>query len=92
MDHISLLAPPLEKLSNTTRTSGSNRAAFLLLVTSVSFPAFPYYLTVKYQQKTFTLPVSNQRLTQDLYDLRVGKITQQEYDRRMNKRKEQNKC
>jgi hypothetical protein len=37
---------------------------------------------VKYQQTTFTLPVSNQRLTQDLYDLRVGKITQQEYESR----------
>jgi hypothetical protein len=36
--------------------------------------------------------VSDQRLTQDLYDLRVGKITQQEYDRRMKKRKAKNKC
>jgi hypothetical protein len=36
---------------------------------------------VKYRNKTFMLPVSNQKITQLEYDLRVGKITQQEYNR-----------
>jgi hypothetical protein len=37
---------------------------------------------VKYEQKKFTLPVSDKKLTDLEYDLRVGKITQKEYDLR----------
>jgi hypothetical protein len=36
---------------------------------------------VKYRDKTFTLPVSNHKITQLEYDLRVGNITQREFDR-----------
>jgi hypothetical protein len=44
---------------------------------------------VKYQQKTFSIPVGNPKLPDLDYDLRVGKITQKEYER-LKKKQEQN--
>ncbi len=41
---------------------------------------------MKYQETTFTIPVSHQQLSEDEYDLRVGKITQQEYNRRVEEK------
>jgi hypothetical protein len=36
---------------------------------------------MRYQQKTFTIPVGLSKLTDLEYDFRVGKITQKEYKR-----------
>ena len=38
-----------------------------------------------YQQQSWTLPVGGSSITDLEYDLRVGKITQEEYDARVKK-------
>jgi hypothetical protein len=43
---------------------------------------------MKYLQKTFTLPSGGSKLTDDDYDLAVGKITQKEFERRQAAKKD----